>query len=308
MLIVTIASLVMAAGLGWFALRLLQEEQRRSEARVSLLTAALEGDSWVPPVEPEQPVRLAPAPAMRVRTPDPVAVATPTLVIVEDDTRSMRRFASELDEPAAAAVLPPTEPVEAPAAAPAPTLAAVTPASEAETRTRASGLFAEVPEARPADARGLIAIGGLVLVGLLAAGYLLFGRPASVDDPATTTEATVATATDTPVAAAPVELVALAHEQRDGRLVVRGIVRNPANGADRQDLQASVMLLDQAGGFLGSGRAPVDTSRLRPGDDAGFAVELTANKDVRRYRVTFRASDGGLVPHADARSTTSAKR
>ena len=44
MLIVTIAALVMAASLGWFAYRLLQEEQRRADARVALLTAALEDD------------------------------------------------------------------------------------------------------------------------------------------------------------------------------------------------------------------------------------------------------------------------
>ena len=64
---------------------------------------------------------------------------------------------------------------------------------------------------------------------------------------------------------------------------------------------ASVMLLDQAGGFLGSGRTPLETTRLRPGDDVGFSVELPSHKEVRRYRVTFRGVDGGLVPHADKR-------
>ena len=52
MLIVTIAALVMAASLGWFAYRLLRDEQRRADARVALLAAAMEGDDtdWDPPV------------------------------------------------------------------------------------------------------------------------------------------------------------------------------------------------------------------------------------------------------------------
>ena len=82
---------------------------------------------------------------------------------------------------------------------------------------------------------------------------------------------------------------------------MRGLVRNPVSASDRTGLVASVMLLDQAGGFLGSGRTPLETTRLRPGDDVGFAVELPAHKEVRRYRVTFRGVDGGLVPHADKR-------
>ena len=53
MLIVTIAALVMAASLGWFAYRLLRDEQRRADARVALLTAAIDGDDtsdWDQPV------------------------------------------------------------------------------------------------------------------------------------------------------------------------------------------------------------------------------------------------------------------
>ena len=66
-------------------------------------------------------------------------------------------------------------------------------------------------------------------------------------------------------------------------------------------LVAHVTLLDQAGAVLGSGRAPVATTRLRPGDLTAFSVELPSRADVRRYRVTFRGTDGGLVPHADKR-------
>ncbi len=175
------------------------------------------------------------------------------------------------------------------------------PPADGVVATRAAGLFAEVPEARPADARGLIALAGLVVVGALAIGYVWFGRPA----PAASAPAASSAAVQTPVAPAqggmPLELLSLSHEQRNGVLVVRGLVRNPVSASDRTGLVASVMLLDQAGGFLGSGRTPLETARLRPGDDVGFAVELPSHKEVRRYRVTFRGVDGGLVPHADKR-------
>lgn len=290
MLIVTIAALVMAASLGWFAYRLMQEEQRRSEARVALLTAALQGDGEGPP--------LAGSPLMRGP-----AVRTPELVFLEDDSRPARWFRSE-HAPAAETV--PASAIDA-ALADAPVLAQArtTPlAADSEVQTRAAGLFAEVPESRPADARGAIALAGLVVVGVLALGYVWFGRQSAEIPPTATAPAGRAVAASTtPVqGGVPLELVALSHERRGRALVVRGTVRNPVSASDRAGLIANVMLLDQAGSVLGSGRAPVGITRLRPGDSTGFAVELPSHKDVRRYRVTFRGVDGGLVPHADRRA------
>jgi hypothetical protein len=100
----------------------------------------------------------------------------------------------------------------------------------------------------------------------------------------------------------PLELLSLAHEQRGDTLRVRGLVRNPVSASDRVGILASVMLLDQAGGVLGSGQARIDATRLQPGGDAGFSVQVPSHKDVRRYRVTFRTADGALVPHTDKRS------
>jgi hypothetical protein len=314
MLIVTIAALVMAASLGWFAYRLLQEDQRRSEARVALLTAALADDDT--PVAFELPARstqvgfIAPAPApapsstsitsaMRAE-----ASAAPGLVYLDDDSSALRSFRREQTAaPIQARSTTPagieTEPVHV-----AEVVAADAYESPADSgvATRAAGLFADVPEARPADARGLIAVAGLVVVGALAIGYVWVGRPAPAASAPAASDGTIPAPVSPAPGGMPLELLSLSHEQRDGVLVVRGLVRNPVSASDRTGLVASVMLLDQAGGFLGSGRAPLETTRLRPGDDVGFSVELPSHKDVRRYRVTFRGVDGGLVPHADKRA------
>lgn len=298
MLIVTIAALVMSAGLGWFAYRLMQEEQRRSEARVALLTAALQdGYSDGEPFARSGQVGSAPTslpPASSLLRAARETTAGPELVYLDDDEGPAVRFRSE--QTAATVPAEPDITVDAPVLS----AAAATETRSGEVETRSSGLFADVPEARPADARGVIALAGVVLVAALAVGYVWFG---STGTTATTAQA-ARSAAATPVATqggVTLELVSLTHEQRGNSLIVRGVVRNPVAGSDRNGLVASVMLLDQAGGFLGSGRGPLATARLAPGGSAEFSVELPSHKDVRRYRVTFRGTDGTLVPHADKR-------
>lgn len=301
MLIVTVAALVMAASLGWFAYRLMQEEQRRSDARVALLTAALQdaGEDDEPSAR-QSAVGFAPLPVpspARLTTVQAAGLKAPEVVYLDDDSRPARWFRSES--------LPETEPV---ATADLPATADVlrtvhSPASQAEAvDTRPSGLFAEIPEARPADARGAIALGGVLLVGALALGYTWFGRPTpAVPPPAESTRVASPSTTVPAQGGVPLDLVSLSHEQRAGLIVVRGEVRNPVAGSERAGLVARVVLLDQAGDVLATGRAPVATTRLRPGDGTGFAVELPSHKDVRRYRVTFSGADGGQVAHADKR-------
>jgi hypothetical protein len=296
MLIVTIAALVMSASLGWFAYRLMREEQRRSEARVAVLTAALDHDDT-------RATEMARAPHVGFAAPAAAPVArqvarVPDVVIV-DDARQPGAFRSErpvVDD--APTIDAPLQDVPAQAWMTAQAQPAIGSDSEP---SRQGGLFGETREEATTDMRRFIALGGLVLVALIAVAYLLFGRPsAPVVTEATTTSVPAAAA---PVAATgiPLELRGLAHERKGDVLVVRGRVANPVAGSARASLVASVMLLDQAGGFLGSARTPIDASSLRPGAEAGFAVELPAHKDGRRYRVTFRGPDGALVPHVDKR-------
>lgn len=332
MLIVTVAALVMAATLGWFAYRLLQQEQRRSEARVTLLASALEAapiatSSWpaeVPSVAPRH-ARAGVSPPTVLRT-DAVEArgaeraGVPQIVMLDDDSRDIRRFASESPggptpgaSPAAivqsgqaelpsAPVSEVTESFDTPLHRASMSSLALDDAGDAEVHS--AGLFADVPARRQGDGRGVIAVATLLLVGVLTAGYLWFGvsdsHPSSAADRPNSTSASAA-----PTAARggmPLDLLSLAHERRGDVLVVRGVVRNPVAGSMRPGLVARVVLLDQSGGFLRSGRASLQTTALAPGADASFAVELPATSDVRRYRVTFQGADGGLVPHADKRS------
>jgi flagellar basal body-associated protein FliL len=104
-----------------------------------------------------------------------------------------------------------------------------------------------------------------------------------------------------PVAALPLELVALGHERDGDRLTVRGIVRNPESGAAVDRLTAVVFLFNRDGGFLSSGRVAVEPSALRPGTESNFVVTIPGADDVGRYRVSFRTDDR-IVPHVDRRS------
>lgn len=297
MLIVTIAALVMSASLGWFAYRLMREEQRRSEARVAVLTAALDHEDTraTEMARATQVGFAAPAAAPAARQ-----VARVPDVVIVDDARQPGAFRSERsivdDAPTIDAPLQ-----DAPAQAWMTTQTLPSLGSDTEPSRQTGGLFGEAREEATTDVRRFIALGGLVLVSLIAVVYLVFGRPAA---PAVTEAPTTSLpAAATPVAATgiPLELRGLAHERKGDVLVVRGRVANPVAGSARASLVASVMLLDQAGGFLGSARTPIDSTSLRPGAEAGFAVELPAHKDGRRYRVTFRGPDGALVPHVDKR-------
>jgi len=100
--------------------------------------------------------------------------------------------------------------------------------------------------------------------------------------------------------AAPLELVALGHERDADRLIVRGVVRNPAAGARVDRLTAVVFLFNRDGGFLTSGRTMIEPSALVPGGESIFVVTIPGAAEVGRYRVSFRTDDR-IVPHIDRR-------
>ena len=102
-------------------------------------------------------------------------------------------------------------------------------------------------------------------------------------------------------AAVPVELVALGYERDGDRLIVRGMVRNPSSGTPLDRVTAVVLMFKEDGGFLGSGRATVETPALGPGGETAFAVTVPGANAVGRYRVSFRSEDR-IVPHIDRRS------
>ena len=101
---------------------------------------------------------------------------------------------------------------------------------------------------------------------------------------------------------APLELLALEHERDGERLVVRGIVRNPLNAAERDGLAAVVLLVGRDGDVVSSARAALPVTKLAPGATAPFVVNVTHAADVDRFRVSFR-SDGRVEPHVDRRAS-----
>lgn len=142
--------------------------------------------------------------------------------------------------------------------------------------------------------------GGALVVGTIGALLLVAtsgARPAASAGP----QVTLAVAAEAPAAASsPLELVALGHERVDSRLTVRGIVRNPSGGRTLTDVIAVVMLFNDQGGFVTSGRAAIQGT-LAPGGEAPFTVTVPGAADVGRYRVSFRTGEG-IVPHVDRRS------
>jgi hypothetical protein len=149
---------------------------------------------------------------------------------------------------------------------------------------------------------GLMAIGAVVVVAVAAFTLQLWGRPFRV---------TGATGVKGPSDSlhgparkpleAPLELLALEHERDGGRLVVRGLLRNPGNGLERDGLMAVVFGYDRDGDLLASGRAAVLAAKLTPGETTPFVVYLTGADTLDRFRVSFRTGTR-VEPHVDRRS------
>lgn len=96
------------------------------------------------------------------------------------------------------------------------------------------------------------------------------------------------------------QLLSLNHEREDDHLTVRGVVRNPPRGSEVDHLTAVVLLFNQQGGFLTSGRSAVESAALQPGNESRFVVTVPGASDVGKYRVSFRTDDR-VVPHVDRR-------
>ena len=165
-------------------------------------------------------------------------------------------------------------------------------------------IFASAPQR---SQRQVAVAAALLVVGIVAAAMLLTGKGDRGGDsqPAAGGEAgTEALASKQPArsaAAAPLELVALGHERDSDGLTVRGVLRNPAGGAELSHLSAVVLLFNRDGGYVATGRAPVQAATFVPGGETTFIVTVSGAPEVERYRVSFR-TEQDVVPHVDRRS------
>lgn len=99
----------------------------------------------------------------------------------------------------------------------------------------------------------------------------------------------------------PLELVTLGHARTDGQLAVQGVVRNPAQGAPVDRIDAEVRVFDAAGLMIATRSTRIVPGPLTPGHDAPFTVTLGEVPAAARYRVSFSA-DGSMLPHVDRRT------
>lgn len=97
---------------------------------------------------------------------------------------------------------------------------------------------------------------------------------------------------------ATLELVQLSDVVTRDHLTVRGQVHNPADAPTRTGLAAVVMLVNQQGDVVATGRSALDP--MAPGGTSTFTVALVPGTVAARYRVSFQAG-AAVVPHIDRR-------
>jgi Tfp pilus assembly protein PilX len=156
------------------------------------------------------------------------------------------------------------------------------------------GLFAERDTASPWGRRlgAATACAAVLVAGILAvSSWEGWGDIEEV--------ASVPTGTSS---SAPLELLSLAHTAEAKALTITGVVQNPRGGAALPGVTAVAFLFAQDGGFISSGRAPLDFTRLEPGSESPFVVQVPVGTAVARYRVSFRSADGAVIAHVDRRS------
>ena len=100
------------------------------------------------------------------------------------------------------------------------------------------------------------------------------------------------------------ELLSLKQTQDAGSLTITGLVQNPRAGAALSKVVATALVFGPDGTFLASGRAPLDFTVLRPGDESPFVIKVPVDTPVARYRVGFRSEDGHVIGHIDRRTTS----
>lgn len=148
--------------------------------------------------------------------------------------------------------------------------------------------------ASSAGTRRLLAVTAIGL--LIAAGY---ATASAMRAPRAISAVAIPTPDGEPQ---PLELLSLRHStDLAGAFAVSGFVQNPTDGRDLTNVEAVIYLFDTKDQYFTTGRAPLETSDLRPGTDSAFEVHIPNVANVSRYRVGFRQADGTVVAHVDRR-------
>ena len=143
---------------------------------------------------------------------------------------------------------------------------------------------------------GIIGAMALLLCGALAIAVFT-GRPYRDAPPSAPT-----------AEARPLELVSLAHTLEPGRLRISGTVENPSGATPLTQVTATALLFDAGGGFITSGRAPLDYTTLSAGEESPFVIAVPVARPVARYRISFRTAEGRIIDHIDRRNGAAVAR
>ena len=146
----------------------------------------------------------------------------------------------------------------------------------------------------------VLAVGGFAVATSLALVIATSrGGGPSIAEPAAVRTLTPARPAD----AVPLELVALSHDRDGDRITIRGVVRNPHEGANVDRLAAVVYVFDREGEFLGNGRAAVDVPALAAG--CRIAVRRHGGSGGERRPVSSELQD--RRPYRAARRPTQSR-
>ncbi len=191
---------------------------------------------------------------------------------------------------------------------------------EIEIDLPVAAMFGATDEPKAPGRRWLaLAAVAVVMAGLVGTIYVVF-KPATVDAssshgaqsaPTSFGRASATPAADSPSAGSaavsqaaqsrPIELLSLKHSVDAGTFSLVGLVVNPIDAATLSHVVAVVYLFDKDGAYFASGKAELEFSAMRPGEESPFAVKIPNVSHLGKYRVGFRREDGAVIAHVDKR-------
>ena len=275
---VTVISLGLAVTMSAVAWMLIRAERQRAAARIEALEAFAFSDELqhreLTDTQELPVVRAQGAPGPW-RGQDVHAPSNPMVPPVRAEQPRLPDWDAEIRTPAGESRLE--------TALPASRVRSVLPASMFDTENASN-----------AGTRRLLAVAAIGL--LIAAGY---ATASAMRAPQLASAVPVPAPDAEPQA---LELLSLRHStDSNGAFAVTGFVQNPRDGKDLTNVEAVIYLFDTKDQYFTTGRAPLETSDMRPGTESAFEVHVPNAANVSRYRVGFRQADGTVVTHVDRR-------
>jgi hypothetical protein len=178
----------------------------------------------------------------------------------------------------------------------------------------AGAMFSATDEPKAPSRRWLaLAAVAVVMAALVGTMYMVF-KPATVGAASSLGAESAASSLTSPSPAAsgatsvsqalqsrPIELLSLKHTVEGSTFSLVGLVVNPIDATPLTHVVAVVYLFDKDGAYFASGKAELEFSGLRPGEESPFKIRIPNVGQIGKYRVGFRREDGSVIAHVDKR-------